>query len=129
MALHWKWDEKCGEAVVAMRTETGEKDYTISLYEGNAFLIMLCEWEDHGEKLWSMWNFFADKEHAKNCLGLNKKGGYTDNVLNQPGRQVLKSIRLNKSKHRRAKDLITMLTRAFDELTIELYTDSEEVRA
>ena len=123
MALHWNWDEKCGEAVVTMRTETGEQDYTLSLYEGNALLIMLSEWEENGEKLWSMWNFFADREHAKNCLGLNKKGGYTDNILNRPGSLVLKSIRLNKSKHRHAKDLIALLAQAFDELTITLVSE------
>ena len=37
MALNWNWKEKCGEAVI----QQGEKEWTISLYQGNAFLIVI----------------------------------------------------------------------------------------
>ena len=75
MALHWQWNEKCGEMV--FREKDG-REYTLSLYEGNALLIMLHEYKDEtGEDYYNMWSFWADEARAKNCLGLSK--GY-DNI-------------------------------------------------
>ena len=75
MALNWQWSEKCGEML--FRGEEGN-EYTLSLYEGNAFLIMLYEYKDEiGEDYYDMWSFWVDEAHAKNCLGLSK--GY-DNI-------------------------------------------------
>ena len=122
MALHWQWNEKCGEAVIGREPGGQYEEFTVSLYQGNAFLIMLCEWEDHGEKLWSMWNFFADRQHMKNCLGLNRKDGFTNNLFNDP-RQTIKSIRINKKKYRYTKDLVAALAQAFDSITIELFSE------
>ena len=75
MALHWQWSEKCGEMLFR---ENDGKEYTLSLYEGNAFLIMLYEYKDEtGEDYYNMVSFWVDEAHAKNCLGLSK--GY-DNI-------------------------------------------------
>ncbi|MBQ7436129.1 MAG: hypothetical protein IJV30_02240 [Oscillospiraceae bacterium] len=121
MALNWKWDEKCGEAIIRQQG----KDWTISLYQGNAFLIFLYEYTDEaGEKMYQMYNFWLDKQHMKNCLGLNKKEGYGDNMFGSPDCKLV-SVRINKEKYRYTKDLILALIQAFDDLTIELY--SEEV--
>ena len=122
MALHWRWEDKIGEMDI-IQTWPGEEDkkFTIHLYEGNAFLIMLNEWEKDGETMWSMFNFFADKNHAKSCLGLNKKDEDSSNVLITPYNTVTK-FRLSK-KYRYLKDLVPMLAQAFDNITIEIYKE------
>ena len=62
MALRWQWNECIGEL------EIENQSCPIKVYQGNALLIFLNEWENkEGEHLWSMYNFFADKHHFKNC--------------------------------------------------------------
>lgn len=117
MALHWRWEDKVGEAVIRQQ---GDKEYTMSLYEGNAFLIMLWEWEEDGEEKWNMYTFFADEQHMKNCLGLNKKGGY-ENIFD--GRDELVKIRINKAKYHYTEKLVKALVKAFDNITIEIYKE------
>lgn len=123
MALHWQWEEKCGEATFVQMHE-GEEDKTFKcgLYTGNAFLIMLNEWEEKGETYWSMSSFWVDKVHMKNCLGLNKKEGHTDNIYDTPYQKLTK-IRLHKTKCRYIKDIVAALVQAFDNIDIEIYTD------
>jgi hypothetical protein len=83
-------------------------------------------YEYHNERTdqdeYTLFNFFADKQHMKNCLGLNRKDGFTNNLFNDP-RQTLKSIRINKKKYRYTKDLVAALTQAFDDITIELFSE------
>jgi len=83
---------------------------------------MLNEWEEDGEKFWSMSSFWADKAHMKNCLGLNKKDGYTSNIHNTPYQKWTK-VRLNKTKCRYFKDIVPALAQAFDNLTIEIVNE------
>lgn len=121
MALNWDWNKKIGEAVIY----NYDGDYTYSLYQGNAFLIILWEYKDeNGKDMWQMSNFFADKEHAKNCLGLSKD--YEGENIYNTGYYKLKKIRINKAKYKYTKDLVDMLIKAFDEIEIELYTEKEE---
>ena len=70
MALTWKWDSKMGEAII--HDESQDKDFVKNLYEGNAFLIIMSEWTEGDQDLYSVYSFFADESHAKNCLGLTK---------------------------------------------------------
>lgn len=121
MALNWKWDEKCGEAVIQQRG----KEFTLNLYKGNAYLIFISEYKDEdGQNMYSLYSFFADKDHMRNCLGLSKaKGrGLCENIFNSGG-DILKSIRINKAKYPYTKDLVYALTQAFDNLTIEIYSE------
>ncbi len=121
MALHWNWNDKCGEAVI----QQGERIITLNLYEGNAFLIFLYESKkENGEDVWQMFDFWADRQDMRNYLGLNKKDGYSENKFDEPGRKLIK-IRINKAKYRQTKNLVSALTMAFSDLTIELYSDSE----
>ena len=128
MALRWDWNEKCGEAfeVQKLKNEDGvdiEHHFKLNLYTGNACLIMLYEFEDDdGETRYSLANFWADKEHMKNCLGLNKKQGYTENIHNKPWDRFVK-FRLNKNKCRYINDIVPALVKAFDNIEIEIYTD------
>ncbi len=64
MALHWDWKHKIGE----LQIKQGDKDFTISVYKGNALAIFIHEFKnDKGQDVYSMYNFFCDKEHFKNC--------------------------------------------------------------
>ena len=114
--------EKCGEAVI----QQGEKEWTISLYQGNAFLIFVYEYQEDGQNMYQLYNFWADKQHMKNCLGLNQKEGYGGNMFNEAGCKM-KKIRINKGKFRYTKELTQALVQAFDDLTIELYSE-EDIR-
>ena len=63
MALRWDWNNCIGELEIENQNKA-----RIKVYQGNALLIFLNEWEnDKGETLWSMYNFFADKSHFDNC--------------------------------------------------------------
>ncbi len=63
MALRWQWEECIGELEIKNQNKA-----RIRVYQGNALLIFLNEWQsDKGESLWSMYNFFADKGHFDNC--------------------------------------------------------------
>lgn len=62
------------------------------------------------------------KSHMKNCLGLNKKEGYAENILNKEYRKLVK-IRLNKKKCKHFKDIITALIQAFDDITVEILSE------
>ena len=119
MALHWRCDEKCGEAVI----QQGKNEFTVNLYQGNAFLIFLYEYKDEeGKDMHSLYTFWADKQHMKNCLGLNQKQGYGGNMFTE-GVDRLKTIRINKKKFSYTKDLVQVLAQAFDDLTIEIYSE------
>lgn len=123
MALHWDWNEKCGEATLVQREDDGtEKEFKLGLYTGNACLIMLYEWEENGEKMWSMFSFWAGVDHMKNCLGLNKKQGYTENIHDR-GYQTFTKFKLDKKKCRYFKEIVAALIRAFDNITIEVVSE------
>ena len=118
MALRWDFKERCGEAVFMQ----DGKEYTTYLYQGNALLIFLNEWTtEEGENMYSLYSFFADKEHMKNCLGLNKKYS-TENMFDDE-RCKLKKIKLNKKHTRYIKDIVDILIKAFDKIEIEIYKD------
>ena len=127
MALRWDWDEKCGEATITQKRGDEVKEYTLTLYQGNAFLIMLNEFEEDGKQMWAMWNFFISKDHAKRCLGLDKT--YSDENMFDEDTNRLTKIRLNKAKMGKAdlKALVTMLIQAFDHITIEIFNEPNDV--
>ena len=116
MALNWYWEDKIGEAEIF----NYDKVVTYQLYQGNAFLIILYEYTDEeGNDMYQMSGFFTDEAHAKRCLGLVKD---TDNIYNTEYHKLQK-IRLNKTKYSNTKKLVDMLIKAFDDITIELYTE------
>ena len=45
MALQWNFKDKCGEAVLVQNNEDKTREFTLNLYVGNAYLIMLSEYE------------------------------------------------------------------------------------
>lgn len=118
MALYWDWKEKCGEATLVQEFNGERREFTLSLYTGNAFLIMLYEYEKDGQGMYDMSSFWIDEGHMKRCLGLDKKGGFTDNA-----HRDITEIRLSKTKCRHLKKIVPALVQAFDNLKIEIYTD------
>lgn len=122
MALNWRWEDKCGEATIV---DIENREHTLNLYEGNAFLIFLREYEEDGHNMYSLWSFWADKEHMKNCLGLNKKKGYTSNIYEYGSSKIVK-MRFNKDKCRYLKDITTALVQAFDNINIEIYKENKD---
>ena len=124
MALNWLWSEKCGEITLVQRhPDEEDRTFKFDLYEGNAYLIMIYEYEEHGETYYNVNSFFLDKEHAKRMLGLAKD--YKDNVFDTPYQTITK-LRIDKAKHRRYKDIVTLFAQAFDDITIEVYNSAKE---
>ena len=130
MGLVWSWNNRVGTLTVNGRfrdEETKEIVYRpmdVALYEGNAYIIGVQEYTDEktGEDMYTLYTFFADKVHAKRCLGLDKKWKetYGENIFEG---EWLK-ISLSK-KYRHLKEFVGMLVEAFDDLGIEIYTEKE----
>ena len=122
MAIEWNWNEKIGEVTILQTYGGKSREFTQNLYNGNAYLIFIREWtEDDGVEKYEVCNFWLDKSHMKNCLGLNKKGGYGNNIHSYDGYRITK-FRLSK-KCRNLKEIIDAITQAFDNITIEIYTE------
>ena len=68
MALHWNWDLKVGYLCISQQINGEERLFNISIYKGNALAIFLYEYDDDGVEKYTLWNFFADKDHFRNCL-------------------------------------------------------------
>lgn len=67
MSLNWNWNEDVGTLEIEQTCDGEKYPFTISLFQGNAMLIMLWRWtEKDGTKMWNMYNFIADKDHLKN---------------------------------------------------------------
>ena len=65
MALNWDWNKKIGELLI----KQNEKEFTISIYQGNALAIFLHEYvNDEGKEVYSMYQFFCDKDHFNRCV-------------------------------------------------------------
>lgn len=134
MALNWLWKDKCGECIVeydepTINLGTGETTYktnTLNLYEGNAFLIFIHEYEEDGRGMYKLWTFWGDKVHMKRRLGLDKKWDTYGKNMYQEGYSRIKKIRLNKAKCRHYKDIVTAMAQAFDQIEIEIFTEEGE---
>lgn len=123
MSLDWRWDGKIGEAEYVYETPDGTKTGTYTLYEGNGFLIFLIEYEEKGENVWVMGDFWVDEAHAKRCLGLDKK--YTETYGENRYEGRVTKFRINKAKSRNWKKIVKLLVDAFDNIEIDLYTEGE----
>lgn len=124
MSLNWNWDEKCGEAIIRQNIGDEKREFTKSLYEGNAFLIFINEWEENGNNMYSLYTFFVDESHAKRCLGLDKKSDCTN--IFEDGMTEFVKLRINKKKSRNWKKIVTLFAQAFDNIEIEIYSEDEK---
>lgn len=119
MALTWDFKEKVGEAVIRQ----GDSKFTVNLYNGNAYLIFIYEYKDSetNKDMYTLWTFWGDKSHAKNCLGLSK--GKTNIYVDDYN--DITTIRLDKKKCRNVYEIVGLVSKAFDNITIEIYTSEE----
>lgn len=107
------------------------------MYNGNAFVIINNEWEENGERYYSLYNFYADETHAKRCLGLDSKykdtykkaPSFADPIWRDVDGKTVTAIQVDKvvlySKARNAKELASMLIKAYNDITIELKSNEE----
>ena len=118
MSLNWSFKEKCGEATLRQ----GDREFTLHLYQGNAYLIFLNEWEEDGEGRYSLYSFFADKTHAKKMLGLQKNSD-GEKVNYFDGYDKFTKFRFNKAYCRDLNEIVGLLIKAFDNIDIEIYKE------
>lgn len=69
MALQWNWKDKMGKMTIKQK----EKTYDLNIYAGNALAVFICEYEQNGEERYTLYNFFADKEHCGNIIKDDKR--------------------------------------------------------
>ena len=103
------WNEKCGEATFRQEIDGMEKIYTLDLYVGNAFLVII---HDNGEER-NLNCFFVDEGHMERCL---KNGIFT-------GFDQLTAITINKAKCRNYKKIVALLAEYLDDIDITVYKD------
>ena len=121
MSVNWLWKDKCGELTLEQEINGERKSFPITLYNGNCFLVMIHEFVEDGKERYSFFGFFSDKDHAKRCLGLVKG---ESNIYD--GWQKFTKLRINKAKCRYFKDIVALFSQAYDNLTIEVYSDPDE---
>lgn len=117
-----RWDFKADK--IGTISYTYFEDLIVhNLYSRNALIIECAEWEKEGKELYKVCSFWADKEHLKNMLGINK--GY-NNVYNG-GYKNLKITLLR--KYRGTKDIVNAFIKAkFDEnIQIEIVDNLNEL--
>ncbi len=131
MALRWDFNKKVGEAkfIRKFENENGEREtgkYTVSLYEGNAYMIFI--YENDEDNTYCLYSFFADKKHAEILLGLKKgNDGKKSNFFNVESERMV-TLNINKSMFstpKKAAEFIGLIVRAFDDIRINLYTEEE----
>lgn len=106
MSLNWNWNEKVGTWTEERKMHDGStKEFKYNLYSGNALLIMIAEWEEDGKDLYQVANFFCDKDHMKNCLGLSKD--HKENIF----KDCLKEVELN-AEYRNTPIILQHLAKA-----------------
>lgn len=119
MALRWNFNERCGELVTVQRIGEEERMVEHPLYVGNCFLIALNEWDEGDQHMYSLYTFWADEQHMKNCLGLAKG---KENIY-EDGFDRWEKIRIGKRNCRHYRKIVAALKKAFKGMTIEVYED------
>lgn len=105
------WSKKCGEATFCQTIDGTDKVYTLDLYEGNAFLVMI---RDNGEER-TLNCFFVDEGHMERCL---QKGMFT-------GWDRMTAITINKAKCSGYKKIVSLLAEYLDDIDISVYKDGD----
>lgn len=73
MSINWNWKDKIGELEVSGI----HRDIILNIYEGNAVMIFLYEYEEDGKELYQMYNFICDVQHLRRCVA-NGDGYFAD---------------------------------------------------
>lgn len=126
MSVNWNWENKVGTLEIADPCGS-DKTFVLNLYQGNAMLIAVHEYKnEQGRDMYTLYMFFNDEKHLKNVLGMNKKGGFSANMLKDDG--WLK-IRINTKKwwpkgcSMKLSKFVGLLLEGLPDLTIELFAE------
>lgn len=106
-----RWDFNCPSGTVTMTD-----GQTFRWFTGNALMIVLNEWKENNEEYYSLNWFFADIDHAKNCLGISK--GY-ENIFKSTGVGI-SEITISLEQCYEWKRFIPLLIKAFPDIVITL---------
>ena len=109
MAITYNRNDKCGEATFC---RDDGYTYTVDLYVGNCFLLMVSSRETEDV----LHSFFVDDTHMERCL---KNGIFT-------GYDIMTAISINKAKCRNYKKIVSLLTEYMDNIDISIYRDGEQ---
>ena len=114
MSLNWNFNNRAGVIVLP----SGQM---LTLYQGNAYLIMLNETPDE----YTLVSFWADAEHMRNCLGLTKgfSNCYVTPLDDWTGARWI----LYKDNCKNASKIAEALVRAFDAVTVRVVPHAQEV--
>lgn len=118
MSLNWNFDEKIGEISIHQCFKGLEQDYSVNLYQGNAFLIGVYETDNE----YTLNMFFADETHMKRCFGIDKKYSTFGENMYLDGIDRWQKVRISR-KYKYLKKFVSALVEAFPEITIEIYND------
>ena len=125
MALYWEWNAKVGEAIFTdKRFENETHETKVDLYRGNAYLIFI--YMNNEDNTYNLYSFFADKEHAKNCLGLSKQYHYGENIFEDDVSMTSITIYKDRYGNKETADLVKLLTQAFSSLDISIRQSPDE---
>lgn len=113
MSLNWQWSDKMGSFEIKSEHPEAHK-IEHNIYQGNALMIATHENTETDEYTLS-W-FAADKDHLKNMLGLNTKGGYEE-CFSTFG---ITKLRLN-TRYPSVAWIVQQMAKAKLNITIELY--------
>ena len=112
MAIKYDSKQKCGEATFETYRDGKKGTYTLDLYVGNCFLIMVDSTID------TLAAFFFNAVHMERCL--------INNIFDRPNEKMTK-IRINKAKCRNYKEIVELLDEWMEDLTIEIYREGEQI--
>ena len=113
--ITWSFDASdiIGTAVLVQRIDGVTRKFDLDIRKGNAYAVFTRK-DNPGQLI----KFWLDKQHMLNDLGLNKKGGYTENRLDN-GYQTIEKITLTaQGRCIYVHDIAAAFARAFDNITI-----------
>lgn len=114
MSLNWSWKDKYGEVTAIEKQNGKQKEWTFSIYGGNALAIFLYEWEENGKEQYQLQGFLCDVDHAKRCFGMVKgKTNIYENYI---------VWKIN-TEHPKGKKLAELVVKSFKKALVEVYQE------
>lgn len=114
MAITWHWSEQIG--TWSFKDAITNNTIKTNLYKGNAYLISIHEYKKEGHDVYDVVNFWVDKDHMKNCLGLNKNTNFIYDNWKENNITIYKDMITPKHLN----EIISNLIKGFDEITINI---------
>ena len=117
--LQWQWDKCIGTWSVYYDSDIGWRTY--KLYRGNAFKIMIYEYKEDGIEKYDVYDFWADRNGMKNCLGETED---YDFIYHEWKRNKIVLYR-NMIDRKWLKDFTDSVLNAFDDISLRIIPGGE----